>query len=243
MKSNYINTNNNYKAVSFTVSFLIHLLLAAAIIFVINIPFNKAKINPQFIRADLKELNRPKVKEKNNLPEEERTENEKAKPEKEERKTEDKLADENGKSILNNITADTTSLNQIYHEPTLNVTIKYPKGWVFLDQDLKHVFRGVTFWSTAGIYNPPPYIHLEVRDKDMFSPSYYIHKTEFNGYRFYYNDPEDMDNQVMQTFYIRTNTDVDFSIRLIVNGKNAFNSFLPVFWGILKSFKFGSSIL
>ncbi len=45
--------------------------------------------------------------------------------------------------------ADTTSLQQIYSESTLNVTIKYPVGWTFIDQNLDKKLDGVTFWSNV----------------------------------------------------------------------------------------------
>ena len=57
----------------------------------------------------------------------------------------------------------------------------------------------------------------------------------------YYNDPEELEGQVSQVFYIRTDTDEDFSIKLIMNGKDTFIAFQPVFFGMIKSFNFGNS--
>ena len=37
---------------------------------------------------------------------------------------------------------------------------------------------GVTFWANDGQYNPPPYIHLEVVDKDMFIEKRYSYKMD-----------------------------------------------------------------
>jgi len=58
----------------------------------------------------------------------------------------------------------------------------------------------------------------------------------------YYNDPEELADQVSQIVYLRTSTDEDFSIKLIIKGSEAFKSFQPRFFAIIKSFKFGASI-
>ena len=63
---------------------------------------------------------------------------------------------------FSNIKADTSGLDQIYKESTLDVTIKYPAGWTYVDQDIKNKLDGITFWSNLGNYSPPPYVHLEV---------------------------------------------------------------------------------
>ena len=70
---------------------------------------------------------------------------------------------------LNDQNADTTLLEQLYSEQTLNVRVKYPAGWKFIDQNNNGKLDGVTFWATTGNYNPPPYIHLEVKEKYLFS--------------------------------------------------------------------------
>jgi len=36
---------------------------------------------------------------------------------------------------------------------------------MFID---KKKLDGVTFWANGGLYNPPPYVHLEVVNNDMF---------------------------------------------------------------------------
>ena len=41
---------------------------------------------------------------------------------------------------------DTSALMQVYKESTLNVSLKYPKGWTYLDQNLKDKLDGITFW-------------------------------------------------------------------------------------------------
>ncbi|MDR3666358.1 MAG: hypothetical protein P4L35_05905 [Ignavibacteriaceae bacterium] len=137
---------------------------------------------------------------------------------------------------------DTTGLEQIYAEKTLNVKIKYPVGWTFVDQDSHNKLDGVTFWAGNGIFNPPPYIFLEVKEKYLFNPSKYEFNTKLENSTAYYNSPEELEGQVSQVFYIRTDTDQDFSIKLIMNGKDTFIAFQPIFFGMIKSFNFGKSL-
>lgn len=144
---------------------------------------------------------------------------------------------------LRDIDADTTNLDQLYKENTLNVSIKYPKGWTFVDQNVKNKLDGVTFWASDGIYNPPPYIHLEVRDKYYFNEQKYLYQIEFDDYIAYYNDPEIIENYYIQNVYLRTETSQDFNIKLMIVGKEAFNSFQPKFFGMIKTFNFSSSFL
>ena len=51
---------------------------------------------------------------------------------------------------FNDIIADTTNLDQLYKESTLNVSIKYPRGWTFVDQKGKNKLDLVTFWASDG---------------------------------------------------------------------------------------------
>lgn len=144
---------------------------------------------------------------------------------------------------LRDIDADTTNLDQLYKENTLNVSIKYPKGWTFVDQNVKNKLDGVTFWASDGLYNPPPYIHLEVRDKYYFNEQKYLYQIEFDDYIAYYNDPEIIENYYIQNVYLRTETSQDFNIKLMIVGKEAFISFQPKFFGMIKTFNFSSSFL
>lgn len=137
---------------------------------------------------------------------------------------------------------DSTGLGQVYSERTLNVRVRYPNGWVYMDQHSRKKLDGVTFWSSAPGYNPPPYIHLEVVDKYMFNPARYKRKYEFSGFTAYYNDPEEMEGQVSQTMYLRTNDDEDYIIKLIMQGREQFRSFQPVFFSIVSTFRFGNSM-
>lgn len=137
--------------------------------------------------------------------------------------------------------ADTTSLTQYYSENSLNVSMKFPVGWTYLDQNVKKKLDGVTFYGDPRIFNPPPYVHLEVVEKYLFNPSRYTLKAENSSYEYYYNPPEELEGTFTQTIYIKTDIDEDFIIKLIVKGKEPFYRFLPSFWGIVQSFAFGSS--
>lgn len=142
---------------------------------------------------------------------------------------------------FNDIVADTTNLDQLYRETTLNVSIKYPRGWTFVDQNVKNKLDGVTFWASDGLYNPPPYIHLEVKEKFYFNEQRYKYQAEYDNYTAYYNDPEIIENYYIQNVYLRTKTTEDFNIKLMMVGEDAFKSFQPRFFGMIKSFNFGSS--
>ena len=134
---------------------------------------------------------------------------------------------------------------QTYSESTLDVTIKYPTGWTYIDQNVKNKLDGVTFWLVNypkdSSISPPPYVHLEVKEKYLFNPARFKYKMDLNGNIAYYNDPEELEDQVSQIVYIRTDSDEDYSLKLIMKGKDAFKSFQPVFFSMIKSFRFGRS--
>ena len=136
---------------------------------------------------------------------------------------------------------DTSALTQVYKESTLNVFLRYPVGWSYLDQDVKNKLDGVTFWALDSNYEVPPYVHLNVCDKNIFNPVRYKYKFDSNGRDYYYNDPEKLEDYFTQEIYIRTNSDEDYSIKLMVKGKQDFKSFQPVFFNMAKSFNFGKS--
>ncbi len=150
-----------------------------------------------------------------------------------------------GNQILVNekdLIADTTELDQIYSERTLNLSLKYPKGWTFIDQTKKNKLDGVTFWSVEGIYNPPPYIHLEVVEKYLFNPDRYKYKVKQFDSELYFNDPENIEGQVSQEIYIKTEGEVDFIIKLIMKGEEQFRQFQSKFFAIAKSLKWDMGI-
>jgi hypothetical protein len=136
--------------------------------------------------------------------------------------------------------SDTSGLNQVYSEKTLNVKMRYPVGWVYLDQHNRNKLDGVTFWATEGNFDPPPYIHLEVTDKYYFNPQKFKYSYKFKNFTGFYNEPEELEDQISQVLYIRTETDNDFTLKLIMKGKQNFYKFKPVFFAMVNSFHFGT---
>ncbi|MGE5352984.1 MAG: hypothetical protein ACM3P0_12945 [Acidobacteriota bacterium] len=137
---------------------------------------------------------------------------------------------------------DSTGLSQMYQESTLKVRMKYPSGWIYMDQQRRKKLDGITFWASMGSYNPPPYIHVEVVEKYIFNPDQYRYKYDFGRFTGYYNDPKELEGQISQTIYIRTGDDEDYSIKLIMQGQEAFRQFQPVFFAMVRSFRFGDSL-
>lgn len=228
--------------VGYTGSTLFHVTILALVLIALNISDNRSKINSQFVQVITQDFTTNAVNHPDNItPSAKMSAPKKTHPD----NAGQSAVNENPGSTFYNLTntsADTTSLDQVYNEPTLNVTMKYPAGWTYIDQDINKKLDGVTFWPPAGNFSPPPYINLEVKDKDLFDARRYKYNTKTWGYTIYFNDPEEMENQVSQIFYIRTNSGEDFSLKLIMTGKDAFKAFQPVFFGMLKSFKFGKGL-
>ncbi len=241
---------NNKTVFSYSVSILFHIIIFISILSIINIYDNRMRTNSPFVQVLSQDMNPTADNSSKDLKQESKTSELKTKNDLQASEIKNEMKSSNNKLIkssndefysFSNVNADTTGLDQVYHESTLNVTLKYPVGWTFVDQDIKNKLDGVTFWSSIGNYSPPPYIHLDVKDKDLFSASRFKYNSKVRGFTIYYNDPENLEGQVSQTFYIRTNSDQDFSLKLIIEGEDAFKSFQPIFFGMIKSFKFGSS--
>jgi hypothetical protein len=252
-----LNIPNN-SVVSYSASVFFHFAILLIIFVVMNWPDDRARMNPRYVQVTTQDYNpgnagsnsKPVSPTRTNTLEKAKTTDAGKQNDKE-----SEFANENTKKTepvnntpagsfysLSDASADTSSLDQVYNEPTLNVTIKYPAGWTYIDQNVNKRLDGVTFWSNIGNFTPPPYINLEVRDKDLFDASRYKYNTWTWGFTIYYNDPEEMENQVTQIFYIRTNAGEDFSLKLIMKGKEEFKAFQPVFFGMMKSFKFGKGL-
>jgi hypothetical protein len=238
----------DYPAKSFGLSIVVHILLFVGSAIILRLNFEESRVASQYVQITTSEI---ETVEEESKPEEEMNiadETEPAidntplenieKPEKEliEEKTADNFL------AFSIETADTSALNQIYKESTLKVSIKYPTGWTYIDQNVKNKLDGVTFWLAGGNYSPPPYVHLEVKEKYLFNPSRYQYNMNARNYTIYYNEPEELEGQVSQTLYIRTDTEEDYSIKLIMEGRSAFRSFQSDFFGMVKSFKFGNSL-
>jgi len=136
--------------------------------------------------------------------------------------------------------ADTLGLEQIYSESTLNVKINYPLGWTYIDQNVKSRLDGVTFLGIQSGGKEPPYVYLEVSEKYLFNAARFKQREEMKNAELFFNEPEEMEGNVTQVVYIRTKEEYDYSIKLTVKGYENFLEYQPVFFGMIKSFKFGS---
>ncbi len=211
-------------------SVIIHLSLLVLILFLFNYNQKNALMNPRFLYIETQQY-------KSNfkpMTGEEIQGNQKSFIEK----------DETAAKFINlsELEADTTNMDQLYKESSLNLSIKYPRGWTFIDQNKNKKLDGVTFWAIDGSYKPPSYIHLEVIEKYLFNEKRYKNKIKLTDCVAYYNEPEELAGQVMQVFYLRTDSEEDYLIKFIVGGMEQYNSFQPRLLAILKSFSFGNSI-
>ncbi len=232
---------------SISISLIFHALIFFTLIFIFNITVNKSHKSSPYVQVYTSEFENIK---NDNSHIEERSKDKPSPVKKtltkevEQNKIIEKKEnqpEENAVSFLNfsETNTDTTNLDQIYREATLNVSMRYPKGWTYIDQNIKDKLDGVTFWSLKGRYNPPPYIHLEVKEKYLFNESKYKNKKTGKNYTIFYNDPVELAGQITQILYIRTEDDEDFTVKLIMNDKESFRSFQPEFFGMIKTFKFG----
>lgn len=227
------------KLISIISSLLIHILIFT-IILISGISSNQLpKINRQMILLQTEDFDRQTDSQFNHSKVNEENKNiESDKSEKKEEQNESQLLVVNPADLI----ADTTNLDQLYSETTLNLKIKYPKGWTYIDQNRKNKLDGITFWSVEGIYNPPPYIHLEVVEKYLFNPGRYKYKAKQFNCEWYFNDPVNLEGQISQEIYVRTENDEDFLIKLIMVGDEQFRSFQSKFFAIVKSLEFGKGI-
>ena len=226
--------------VSIVFSITLHFAAIVMVMYAANLTLEKPLVNPDYIvvTTNIKEFRKtenPDVKnEEEKIPEEIINEQENA---------QENFSTETISYItFNDENADTTLLEQFYSEQTLNVRVKYPAGWKFIDQNNNGKLDGVTFWAAAVNYNPPPYIHLEVKEKYLFSENRYQYSKKMKDFIAYYNQPEELSGQVSQEVYCRTENENDFSIKLIVDGSEQFKSFQPRFFGMIKTFKFGKTL-
>lgn len=224
---------------SLLASLIMHSLLFFAVLFILNPGFDRPMVNPDYVEMLLPSPSFEQEKNKSQEKNENEIGTEKNKQSSEE--FVDDYENEGGYYNFTDINADTTMLDQLYSEQTLNVRVKYPAGWTFIDQKVGDKLDGVTFWGLTREFRPPPYIHLEVKDKYLFSESRFKYKKEYRNFTIYYNDPEELEGQVTQVIYIRTETDEDYSLKLIMKEREAFRKFQPRFFGMVKSFKFGRS--
>ncbi|MEJ2615631.1 MAG: hypothetical protein P8Z35_11780 [Ignavibacteriaceae bacterium] len=223
--------------VSLSASVLIHLMLIILAAYTLKISTEKSTAGNSFVQIRTGEIN--------NDSKSQRVENKKETKADNHRKIR-KIFNKKVPDLKNNtnlfLSSDTAGLYQVYKESTLDVSIRYPVGWTYIDQDVRNKLDGVTFWATNSVYSPPPYVHIEVKDKYLFNKNRYKHSIKTDDYTAYYNDPEELSGQISQEVYIRTGIDEDFSIKLIMEGMDSFKNFQPVFFGMIKTFKFDNSL-
>jgi len=226
---------------SFTASFIFHLLLFVIAYFFTNLHLNKVNPNAGYVQVFTTKVNVDPINFEKSISAEKEKSTESKKPENLPKN--EPIQNQPPSVSLNFLdqNADTTSLQQIYSETTLNVTLKYPNGWTFLDQNVGKKLDGVTFWVANANFNPPPYVHLEVCNKSLFNQNRYKHNLILRDAVMYFNDPENLASYFSQTFYFRTESDEDFALKLTIKGEDAFKSFTPTFYGMLKSFRFGKT--
>ncbi len=244
-----IKYNEDNYLVSILVSIILHALIIISAVFIFNVTVNKSSKANSYVQVFTEEFqsivksNPIEAEETTNI-----TSKIKSKLKEKIKLVKEVIVDKNESLPKDNVVSflnfsdtnvDTTNLDQIYREATFNVSMRYPKGWTYIDQNIKDKLDGVTFWSLKGRYNPPPYIHLEVKEKYLFNESRYKNKKSEKNYVIYYNDPVELAGQITQILYIRTDEDEDFSIKLIMNNKDSFKTFQPEFFGMIKTFKFG----
>ncbi len=235
---------------SILLSILLHAIIIIAAIFILNFTADNSTVKNSYVQIITNQIENNE-EEKTSPKEISKPDPAPLKEKLDEKKNDEEIVEKNKpvtkdeklNSYLNfsETNLDTTNLNQIYKEPTLNVSIRYPKGWTFIDQNVKSKLDGVTFWSVSGKYNTPPYIHLEVKEKYLFNESRYAYKKTEKNYTIFYNEPVELAGQITQILYIRTADEEDFSIKLIMNNAESFKSFQPEFFGMVKTFKFGKS--
>lgn len=219
------------------ISAAFHLILFLASTFLVSFWYSPPRSNTVMVSFEQLQQANP-VKEIQPVEETEAAEE----PEETEPAPEPEPEEKTVQYTLNPSDADTSQLKQVYSEPTRGVRIKYPAGWTFMDQNVKGKLDAVTFWSASSKYDSPPYIFLEVKDKYLFNPARYTETLKTDYYTAYYNQPEELAGQISQVFYFRTDDDKDFSIKLIVKGRDNFEMFQKEFFGMVKTFRFGSSL-
>lgn len=66
-----------------------------------------------------------------------------------------------------------------------------------------------------------------------------INKYETRNYTVYYMIPRSLQDNSIKLFILEQIHE-DYSLKLIMKGEEAFKNFQPVFFGMVKSFKYGS---
>ncbi len=241
MNFEYLNNKNKKLYLSLALSALTHVFIFLFLAFLLGIKIKKPIVNPIYLNFS-------------NVTEYPLDEYETTKSEPEDSKKL-KQTNENTKELVepikqiplnyhlfSDLDADTSDLQQVYYETTLDMTIKYPAGWTFIDQNVKNKLDGVTFWLLNSEIKPPPYVHLEVLDKYLFNPARFNDSLKISDFWIYYAEPKELEGQITQVLYIRTDIDEDFSLKIMVNNWENYRNFQPKLLGMLKTFDFKRSL-
>lgn len=242
MNYKFLNGKNKKFYLSLTLSVFTHVCIFFILVYLLGLKINKPVINPVYINFS---NSLSHSQDEDEITKNETEDFEKSNQSKEliESETEQINNTSLNYHLFNDLEADTSNLQQTYFEPTLKVSIKYPAGWTFIDQNVKNKLDGVTFWMFNSEIKPPPYLHLEVIEKYLFNPTKFEDSLQISDFIVFYSDPEELEGQITQLFYIRTEIEEDFSLKLIVKGWDNYRNFQPKLLGMLKTFDFKHSLL
>ncbi len=139
---------------------------------------------------------------------------------------------------------DTSLFSNEYREKSLNISIKYPNEWYFIDQHKDEKFEGVVFiYGGANIdFGNTPFISLYLKDKNYFLSSNYKYSVLTDFYTAYYNDEIVIGSQKIFEIYLRTNDEFDFLFKLQAPNNAEFEEYKHKFFFMLKSFKYRKGI-
>lgn len=146
------------------------------------------------------------------------------------------------KILFAGIEIDTTDIVNRYEENTLNVSILFPIGWIYLDNKVKDIIDGVIFIPGENSnYDRRISVLIQVNtQKSLFNPRLYDSSFTFNKVGYYISKPQKTYEQVTQTIYIRTGSfKADFIIKLTAPNETEFKRFQPVFFAMVRSFSAG----
>jgi len=146
------------------------------------------------------------------------------------------------KVIFAGIEIDTTSIINRYEENTLNVSILFPVGWIYFDNQVKNIIDGIIFIPGENSnYDRRLSVLIQVNtQKNLFNPGLYDSSFTFNRVEYYISKPQKIFEQVTQTVYVRTGSfKADFIIKLTSPNEIEFKKFQSTFFAMVRSFSAG----
>jgi hypothetical protein len=146
------------------------------------------------------------------------------------------------KLIFAGIEIDTTEIVNRYEENTLNVSILFPIGWIYFDNQVNNIIDGIIFMpGEESSYDRRLSVLIQVNtNKNLFNPRLYDSSFTYNGMTFYVSKPQITFQQVTQSIYVRTGTfKADFLIKCTSPNEAEFRKFQPVFFAMVRSFSAG----